>query len=652
MFRYLLSALASYKPYPRKLGSQTESHQIKRTLQSRRRRQLVLETLEMRHLLTSVSGVVFNDENGDGVRQVDEAPMSGVDVDLISAQASAVVSEGGLFDAIVNLAVDADGSLVVVNRNRFGPPVIRIDPTTGAQEAASRNYTGDHFTYPGDVAIASDGTLYVVERTQNKVVAVDPNTLEQRVVSEAGEMELPTAIALESPGKLLVADSVARKLIRIDINNGEQQVVSELGLLRKQGAIQIAPDGKIIVLGHYDGRVVEVNPQTGAQRLLFGVPHGFERAVDMVLTEEGDVLILDQNLRTVTRRSAANPAGEIVFDNGDLVMPAGLAAAPEGGWFLLDTEALGGQGAVFRVDLREAVAQAVTNAAGEFQFNNPPVAAYEIFVAAPDGTVPTGAHPQRVDLAEQADVSLELGWFNTVTVSGVKFNDLNENGVQDAGESGQPGWVIYIDENLNGVPDPLEPSSITDALGAFAFSGVGPGQYTLRARNQVGWTDTYEPIVLAVDSSNDITGVQMGSRFGEEMGETGVITNLDHHEQTVMLRRSYVNPVVIAQSPSTNGGDQALARITGVQSDRFSIVLHEPPGRDGRHKHETVSYLVMEAGVWQFADGRTIEVGSIETSANVGPLLSDNWATLSFDGGFSDTPVVFSVSSGAYWPSR
>ena len=35
-------------------------------------------------------------------------------------------------------------------------------------------------------------------------------------------------------------------------------------------------------------------------------------------------------------------------------------------------------------------------------------------------------------------------------VSGQVFNDLNANGVKNAGESGQSGWTIYLDANTNG----------------------------------------------------------------------------------------------------------------------------------------------------------------------------------------------------------
>jgi hypothetical protein len=38
----------------------------------------------------------------------------------------------------------------------------------------------------------------------------------------------------------------------------------------------------------------------------------------------------------------------------------------------------------------------------------------------------------------------DFGEFQNLTISGEKFNDLNGNGVQDAGDSGPPGWTIDL----------------------------------------------------------------------------------------------------------------------------------------------------------------------------------------------------------------
>ena len=72
------------------------------------------------------------------------------------------------------------------------------------------------------------------------------------------------------------------------------------------------------------------------------------------------------------------------------------------------------------------------------------------------------------------------------TVSGVKFNDLDGDGVRDPGEPGLAGWTVYADLNNNRALDPTEPSAITGADGAYALT-LPSGTYNLREVPQAGW---------------------------------------------------------------------------------------------------------------------------------------------------------------------
>lgn len=62
------------------------------------------------------------------------------------------------------------------------------------------------------------------------------------------------------------------------------------------------------------------------------------------------------------------------------------------------------------------------------------------------------------------------------TIQGTVFNDLNGDGVRQAGEPGLVGWTVFRDTNRNGVLDSGETSSTTDSNGVYAFTGVNaPG---------------------------------------------------------------------------------------------------------------------------------------------------------------------------------
>ncbi len=73
---------------------------------------------------------------------------------------------------------------------------------------------------------------------------------------------------------------------------------------------------------------------------------------------------------------------------------------------------------------------------------------------------------------------------------GVKFNDLNGDGTQNAGEPGLANWTIWIDLNGNGVKDAGE-ETLTNPDGSFFFTALTPGTYTVYEGLQSGWTQTH-----------------------------------------------------------------------------------------------------------------------------------------------------------------
>jgi uncharacterized repeat protein (TIGR01451 family) len=65
-------------------------------------------------------------------------------------------------------------------------------------------------------------------------------------------------------------------------------------------------------------------------------------------------------------------------------------------------------------------------------------------------------------------------------INGVKFSDANSNGVQDAGEAGLEGFVMYIDANDNHVLDVGEVTATSDENGNFTFYSLIAGNYIVR----------------------------------------------------------------------------------------------------------------------------------------------------------------------------
>ncbi|KFC75903.1 Mo-co oxidoreductase dimerization domain protein [Bosea sp. LC85] len=75
-------------------------------------------------------------------------------------------------------------------------------------------------------------------------------------------------------------------------------------------------------------------------------------------------------------------------------------------------------------------------------------------------------------------------------LTGTKFNDLDGDGVRDAGEPGIQGVTIFIDADKDGVLDASERSTVTDASGNYTFFGVPLGTHQIDEVVPAGLTQT------------------------------------------------------------------------------------------------------------------------------------------------------------------
>ncbi|OAI41579.1 hypothetical protein AYO38_00675 [bacterium SCGC AG-212-C10] len=90
------------------------------------------------------------------------------------------------------------------------------------------------------------------------------------------------------------------------------------------------------------------------------------------------------------------------------------------------------------------------------------------------------------------------------TISGKKFNDLDGDGQPaEAGEPGVAGFTIQVLNSDGGVVA----QQTTDAQGAYEFTGLGAGNYTVAESGKGGWRQTF-PAVLTERVSVTSAGVQ------------------------------------------------------------------------------------------------------------------------------------------------
>ena len=106
---------------------------------------------------------------------------------------------------------------------------------------------------------------------------------------------------------------------------------------------------------------------------------------------------------------------------------------------------------------------------------------------------PSGRRPFRdgvLDPGGNLVENINFGNAANGRIEGVKWNDLDSDGVRDANEPGLAGFTIYVDENLDGVMQPTEPRTVsasddpmtTDVVetGGYSINDLSPGTYRVR----------------------------------------------------------------------------------------------------------------------------------------------------------------------------
>ena len=118
------------------------------------------------------------------------------------------------------------------------------------------------------------------------------------------------------------------------------------------------------------------------------------------------------------------------------------------------------------------------------------------------GSVTQGTIPVIVG-ADEDVVGIDLGnYILRSSIQGLKWHDLDQDGLKDAGEPGLAGWTIYLDSDDDNQLDPEEIFTTTSAEGSYSFTELFPGNYIVREVLQLGWLQTspleYELPTIAV----------------------------------------------------------------------------------------------------------------------------------------------------------
>jgi hypothetical protein len=117
------------------------------------------------------------------------------------------------------------------------------------------------------------------------------------------------------------------------------------------------------------------------------------------------------------------------------------------------------------------------------------------------GDVNATVNPLAVVMNSDMNITATFAPSSGVSIVGVKFADINGNGVRDAEDVGIGGWKIglYHPADTNAVA-----VAVTNNGGQYFFNTLPPGTYEVRETHQPKWTQTYPPFLfytLTIDGS-------------------------------------------------------------------------------------------------------------------------------------------------------
>ena len=263
------------------------------------------------------------------------------------------------------------------------------------------------------------------------------------------------------------------------------------------------------------------------------------------------------------------------------------------------------------------IATAKTNSSGDYSFTDLLAGTFTVQVVSQSGYV--ASSPASVTITDsngQSD-TVNFGEFVPVTISGEVFNDLNDSGTLVSGDSGLSGWTVEL------VKSGQVTQTTSGSGGAFSFSNVGPGSYTLEVVPQAGWVATNSPITIAPTSGTNLSAEDLGefqglAISGQVFNDVAGIGTYAAGDQGLsgwtveLLNNAYS---VVASTQTDASGNYTL---TGVGPGTYTV---EEVPQSGYI--QTTSPAIYSVTIVQGQNSTGLNFGDFQLAAVSGELFND-----------------------------
>ncbi|QDS87628.1 Serine-aspartate repeat-containing protein D precursor [Rosistilla ulvae] len=212
-------------------------------------------------------------------------------------------------------------------------------------------------------------------------------------------------------------------------------------------------------------------------------------------------------------------------------------------------------------------------------------------------------------------------------ITGVKWNDINGNGIQDAGEPGIGGVYIYIDTDGDDHIDLFEPQTVTASDGSFSLDFPGAGNYTVREVVEPGFRQTYPGTASNGEHNVFFDGTQIVPNQNLNFGNQAARDFGD-------LPSPY--PTLLSANGASHGFSSTLGLgvLTDIESD--GIPSTNADGDDNNGSDDEDGIVIASP----LAPGSTADF--VVTARNAGQTAYlQGWIDFNEDGVFSSSERIF-----------